>query len=95
MKILPYFAAALIGAAAAQNYTLREVTSDSVNEESQKLISETGNPCVIVVQVWAVEGSSQDAAIFKAACSNSREYQITVMSGRVFVKDWTGQLFSN
>jgi hypothetical protein len=66
--------------------------SGGLYKSAQDTIRSTGRSCTKVEEMFVVTQGGSSETIFKAVCSGSREYQITIFGKRVFVKEWTGNL---
>jgi hypothetical protein len=68
---------------------------EHVYAAAQSVIVETGNTCSRAVDVFLVTDTpSSQGFILKVVCAGGSQYQITNVGGRVFVKPWSGDVFS-
>jgi hypothetical protein len=79
-------------AALAQAFSLQELRDTTAAREARIGIVSAGQPCPDVLNVWQVVQNAQAQPIFKISCSNNRDYQLTAVGERLFVKTWTGNL---
>lgn len=80
--------------AGAQEMQLRpEPNLDGIYSETRAVIQSTGRSCPDVEELFQVYQGGSRQGVFKARCSNSLHYQVTVMSGKIYVKEWSGSVF--
>lgn len=82
-------------AAYAQTFQLQEATEAAVIAEAKANIVSIGQPCPSVLHVWNIFQDGKMQPAFKVSCSNGRDYQLTIIGSKLYVKPWTGNLLGH
>jgi hypothetical protein len=85
------FAVATSAMAQPGMFRFEEVKDQALVREARTTVISTGEPCPSMLNLWWIVQNGKRQPIFKAACSNQREYQITIIGAKVYVKPWTGE----
>lgn len=81
--------------AEAGNYTFHTINDRAAIDQARANIVSIGESCPAVESLWNIRENGQSTTIFKVACSNNRDYQLTITGGKLYVKRWTGNLLGN
>lgn len=79
----------------AQDYDLRPFPQTNIKSGMHKTVLSTGSSCPKVTDVWGVMQRGKFQNIAKIRCSDGKEYQVTEVGSRTFVKPWTGNLLGD
>ena len=81
--------------AKAQDYKFKENRDPAVIAEAKANIISTGRACPSVSHVWNIVQNGQIQPVFQVSCSNDTDYQLTIVGGKLYVKNWTGNILGN
>ena len=91
-KITAILATLIPFAAYGQNLQFRENHDPAVIDEAKANIVSTGQPCPSISNVWNIIQNEQTQPAYKVSCSNSTDYQLTIIGSKIYVKPWTGNI---